>query len=233
MPLRATQDGYAYEVVGPNISVRRKVVAGQWVPATWYGDEAGTQPVEGAVEEALVYGNATPPTGHKYQVQTGDVPPPQTLDSVEPSSLALSTTAPFDLVLSGSFVPEHDYEVAIISADGQWTYTPSKEGEGEVVAEADALTATFAVAPDADNPGEGTVQAEDKTTGQLVGKIPFTWGASGDDPGSRGGREGESGQGLSESAEDAAKSAAETAAKAERTAAKASPQKARRKASDE
>ena len=179
MPLRATINTYAYERAGPGAGnvVKRKVLANQFVGATWFGDPELTTPVEGAVEEALVYGNAIAPAGARWQVPAGDVPPSPEVTSVTPASLPLATAPPFDLTFSGSFDPEHEYEARIISADGQWTYTPSKDGEGEVVATEAEVVATFAVAPDADNAGPGTAEVEDKTAGAKVGSVPFTWEA--------------------------------------------------------
>lgn len=183
MPLRATKDTFAYEIVGPNIAVRRKVMNGHWVPDTWFGDEAGTAPVDGAVEEAAVYGNSAPPASHRFQIPAGDVAPPVGLSGVEPSSLPVSTTPPFDVTYTGTFNPDAEYEASIVSADGQWTITPSPHtGEGSVTVTDSSVTATFPVAPDADNPGVGYAQLKDVAAGNFIGPVPFEWTAAAEDP---------------------------------------------------
>ncbi len=78
MPLRASKNTYAYELVG-STRLRRKVMIDQWVPDSWSGDEAGTLPVDGAVFEEPAFGpiyriNARP-AFHRYAM-TADAPPP-------------------------------------------------------------------------------------------------------------------------------------------------------------
>ena len=171
--LRATVDTTAYEPVGHGVVVARKVIAGHWVPATWFGDEAATMPVEGAVEEALTYGLAVPPAAHRFQVEAE---PPVPL-GVEPNSLPLTTAPPFVLTYSGEFDTDAEYEASIVSASGQWTITPSPHGEGGtvVVNSENEVVATFEVAPDADRAGTGYTQLKNLATGQLSDRIPFTW----------------------------------------------------------
>lgn len=100
------------------------------------------------------------------------------LDSVAPNSLPVTTVPPFELILSGSFNADGEYEVSIVSSTGQWTYSPSSSGEGTVVAADDSVVATFAVPPDADEPGLGYVQIKDVATGEFSAGVPFSWTAS-------------------------------------------------------
>lgn len=181
--IRATQDGFAYERAAPGLLVRRIVKAGQFVPESWFADAEGTTPISGSelTDQELAVINK-PPANMKWQVDTtgeswvdvsGRGP-----TSVTPDSLPLGTAPPFDLTFAGSFAADGAYEVSIVSSTGQWTFTPSKDGEGEVLATDTALVATFAVAPDADEPGVGYVQVKDLATDAIIGgQLPFTWEA--------------------------------------------------------
>ena len=102
------------------------------------------------------------------------------LDAAAPNSLPLTTVPPFDVVYSGEFDPEGAYEASIVSAGGQWTVTPSPTtGEGSaVVQDETTLVATFAVPPDADDPGLGYTQVKDLATGEFGPAVPFTWTAA-------------------------------------------------------
>ncbi|MFZ0377630.1 MAG: IPT/TIG domain-containing protein, partial [Solirubrobacteraceae bacterium] len=74
MPLRASKNTFAYELVS-RAPLRRKVMAGQYVPADWRGDEAMTQPVDGAVYEEVyyspVYGVRSALGFHRFAVEAG------------------------------------------------------------------------------------------------------------------------------------------------------------------
>ncbi len=97
-----------------------------------------------------------------------------------PNTLPLATVPPFVVTYTGEFDPARAYEASIVSMDGQWTITPSPTtGEGSVVVQDETtIVATFAVPPDADNPGLGYTQIKDIATGELGAAVPFSWTAS-------------------------------------------------------
>ena len=113
-----------------------------------------------------------------YRRRGAYAPADPKLDAVAPNSLPLSTVPPFDLTLSGAFDPDAEYEVSIVPSTGQWTYSPSSAGEGTVAATEDSVVATFAVPPDADEPGLGYVQIKDVASGEFSAGVPFSWTAS-------------------------------------------------------